>query len=69
MPAWKFQPFSRLADALQLLHAAKALYTIRYDGEKCSADVAVGQRKAKASGSSPAWVISTALAKALEITK
>ncbi len=64
----RFKPLVRIEDAFQLLDRAGAAYTLRADGKgKFIADVQVGLRKGKASGTAKARMISIALALALGI--
>jgi hypothetical protein len=64
----RFKPLFHIEDAFQLLEGAGAAYRLSTDGKgKFIADVQVGLRKGKASGSVKARVISIALALAIGI--
>lgn len=64
----RFKPLVRIEDAFELLEGAGAAYRLSTDEKgKFIAEVQVGIRKGKASGSAKARVISIALALALGI--
>jgi hypothetical protein len=67
IPKWRFQPFSELADAFQLLDNAARAYTLTSDGRIFTAEVEIGDRRGKASGKSKARTVSLAVARALGI--
>jgi hypothetical protein len=64
----QFKPLNRIEDAIQLLEHSGAKYRLIADGRGAfAADVRVGSRKGKASGSAEARVLTIALAVALGI--
>jgi hypothetical protein len=68
-PRWKFQPSSRLSDAVRLLETAEpdeyAITAAR--GGDCLVSVRIGGRTGTASDHSAAIAITNAIARALEI--
>jgi len=67
-PMSRFKPLDRIEVAFQLLEHAGAKYRLSADGKgRFTAEVRVGSRKGKASGSAKARVVSMALAVALGI--
>jgi hypothetical protein len=68
MPRWRFRPFRRLEDALQLLEKANVRYAVENARAGAfMARVIVGEQVATAHGTSPAAALTTALAKAIGI--
>lgn len=67
IPTWKFQPFTKLADAFELLEQAADSYTLTSNGQTFTGEVCVGSRRGTASGLLKPEVISTAVARAIGI--
>ncbi len=67
-PMSRFKPLDRIEDAIQLLDQTGARYRLSADGKGTfAADVRIGNRGGKASGSAKARVLTIALASALGI--
>ena len=67
IPRWRFQPFTELADAFQLLDQAASQYTLSYDGRTFTADVLTATGRGIASGEQKPKTISIAVVRSLRL--